>query len=762
MRTSSLFLLLAAASRAIPSLAEEASAEATEVSAAGGCRNPEVSDGIRREWRTFSSVEKAAYITAVNCLARKPHTSALKPTYPRSNIPSVNINASMVYALTTRLRWFVNAHIQQLKAQCGYRGVMPYWDWSQDSLSLNTSGIFSTNSVTGLGGFGDPLNDYQITTGGFSNMTVAYPVYVDMRKRVHKHRIRRQFTPFPYLDWYWLQRPNEAANATITKAYIDAAINGYVGDFVGFQNATEKAQAFHPNIHMILGGDMAGTCPTAAGPSCTGAQEPGQRQGLQGGLCEYIHGPCVPEWVSSLVEHHDCHPNGWHVPIQDYPKYAEHCWWGFVLYLSVVGSGVEVAESELFDFRRISNSGIDHMRGVIIITWIVPGFPRDARAVESSTSAPAGSCLPTLGIGKVCLKGRSPPSHPLRPSPSVFRRAKPSLIYSDNFQHAPKRHCLAKCNTCFSEAPTVTDPFVFVVSIRSLIPTTQDQPERRYTSQYPVPTASQLSIYTPTSKREFGGLFSPAAAPRHPPAFRDSTLNPRSSIQTTSTGVSFPHTSPHPFGLPFYNPPEQMSDVALAPLIAGNAKWAAEVREQYPTFFADAAKGQSPKVLWIGCADSRVPESTVLGCKPGEIFVHRNIANQFHPEDDSALAVLTYAVENLGVEHTAACHAAAQNISGAASPATTPLARWLNPLTQLAASLASGKTDSHDTSTELSTLVEANVRKQVDNVVDTDVVQRAWASGKQGASSVMRASNVFSHSTGTIKDLKVTANPPAY
>jgi carbonic anhydrase len=69
-----------------------------------------------------------------------------------------------------------------------------------------------------------------------------------------------------------------------------------------------------------------------------------------------------------------------------------------------------------------------------------------------------------------------------------------------------------------------------------------------------------------------------------------------------------------------------MSEAALAPLIAGNAKWAADVRAKYPTFFADAAKGQSPKVLWIGCADSRVPESTVLGCKPGEVFVHRNIA----------------------------------------------------------------------------------------------------------------------------------------
>lgn len=120
------------------------------------------------------------------------------------------------------------------------------------------------------------------------------------------------------------------------------------------------------------------------------------------------------------------------------------------------------------------------------------------------------------------------------------------------------------------------------------------------------------------------GLFSPAATPRHPSPFRDSALIPRSSSHT-STSAPLPLSS-NPFSLPYYNPLEEMSEAVLAPLIAGNAKWAADIRAKYPTFFADAAKGQSPKVLWIGCADSRVPESTVLGCKPGEVFVHRNIA----------------------------------------------------------------------------------------------------------------------------------------
>ncbi|KAG8688710.1 hypothetical protein FRC09_012768 [Ceratobasidium sp. 395] len=255
------------------------------------------------------------------------------------------------------------------------------------------------------------------------------------------------------------------------------------------------------------------------------------------------------------------------------------------------------------------------------------------------------------------------------------------------------------------------------------------------------------------------GLFAPAAAPRSPSPFHPRPPPPAHIP---------PRTAPEPFGLPIFDPFEKMSEAALAPLIAGNAKWAAEVRTKYPTFFADAAKGQSPKVLWIGCADSRVPESTVLGCKPGEVFVHRNIANQFPPEDDSALAVLTYAVENLGVEHiviaghtqcggAAACHAAAQTLNSAGPP-TTPLARWLGPLTDLAASLAQEKHDAHDTSAELASLVDANVRKQVENVVDTDVIQRAWAAGKQ----VYVHGWVYVIETGTIKDLKITVNPPAY
>lgn len=114
----------------------------------------------------------------------------------------------------------------------------------------------------------------------------------------------------------------------------------------------------------------------------------------------------------------------------------------------------------------------------------------------------------------------------------------------------------------------------------------------------------------------------------------------------------------------------------LAQFQAANEEWRKAVLQVAPDFFEKSAKGQTPKVLWFGCADSRVPESVVLAAKPGDLFVHRNIAkyaphrpfrnarfpstylltnfffpSQFHPDDDSALSVLTYAVEHVGVQH---------------------------------------------------------------------------------------------------------------
>ncbi|KAA1472334.1 carbonic anhydrase [Dentipellis sp. KUC8613] len=217
-------------------------------------------------------------------------------------------------------------------------------------------------------------------------------------------------------------------------------------------------------------------------------------------------------------------------------------------------------------------------------------------------------------------------------------------------------------------------------------------------------------------------------------------------------------------------------DAAVARLFTANNQWADAVRSTEPTFFQQQSKGQAPKVLWIGCADSRVPESVVTASKPGDIFVHRNIANQFHLDDDSALSVLTYAIDHLGVEHViivghthcggaAACYEAAlaqaqsqsQSPSQAAPEApTTPLARWLAPLTALVASLRLSTTPAAQA---MPLIVEENVRAQVANVVAAPPLQGAWADPAR--KKVWVHGWVYEVENGTLKDLGVTQGPPA-
>lgn len=207
-------------------------------------------------------------------------------------------------------------------------------------------------------------------------------------------------------------------------------------------------------------------------------------------------------------------------------------------------------------------------------------------------------------------------------------------------------------------------------------------------------------------------------------------------------------------------------DPAIARIFTANSQWADAVSDAEPQFFQASAKGQSPNVLWIGCADSRVPESVVTASKPGDIFVHRNIANQFHPDDDSALSVLTYAVHELGVQHVVvvghthcggakACYSAA--CAGAAAPGSssapaTPLERWLAPLTALAASL---RLSTAPPEYALPLLVEENVKAQVANVVKAAPLLDAWRAQKR----VWVHGWVYEVEKGTLKDLGVSKGP---
>jgi len=200
-------------------------------------------------------------------------------------------------------------------------------------------------------------------------------------------------------------------------------------------------------------------------------------------------------------------------------------------------------------------------------------------------------------------------------------------------------------------------------------------------------------------------------------------------------------------------------------LLASNARWAQDVSQSQPSFFPQSAKGQQPKVLWIGCADSRVPESVVMACAPGDIFVHRNIANQFSLNDQSALSVLQYAVDFVGVEHViiaghsgcggaAACYEAA--CGNALVHAETELGQWLAPLVGLATELGASRTP-EDKPAALLTLIEENVRRQVAALAASDTMRDAWAMGKE----VFVHGWMYSLETGLLRDLEVSQGPKA-
>ncbi|CAG9238916.1 carbonic anhydrase [Burkholderia gladioli] len=123
-------------------------------------------------------------------------------------------------------------------------------------------------------------------------------------------------------------------------------------------------------------------------------------------------------------------------------------------------------------------------------------------------------------------------------------------------------------------------------------------------------------------------------------------------------------------------------------ILAANAAWARETYERTPGFFDALARGQNPRVLWIGCSDSRVPAEAITHSAPGDLFVHRNIANLFQPDDDNSASVLEYAVRMLNVDHVIVCgHYGCGGVHAALMPPAADLphvSRRIAPLCALA------------------------------------------------------------------------------
>jgi carbonic anhydrase len=170
----------------------------------------------------------------------------------------------------------------------------------------------------------------------------------------------------------------------------------------------------------------------------------------------------------------------------------------------------------------------------------------------------------------------------------------------------------------------------------------------------------------------------------------------------------------------------------LAHLLENNRKWAARVRAEDREFFARLAHQQNPHYLWIGCSDSRVPANQITGLAPGEVFVHRNIANVVVQTDLNLLSVLQFAVDLLRVEHVIVCgHYGCSGVRATMAGERIGLAdNWLRQVEavysrhQALIGTTGSEADRHDR------LCELNVLEQVVNVTRTTVVQDAWARGQ--------------------------------
>lgn len=163
-----------------------------------------------------------------------------------------------------------------------------------------------------------------------------------------------------------------------------------------------------------------------------------------------------------------------------------------------------------------------------------------------------------------------------------------------------------------------------------------------------------------------------------------------------------------------------------------NVTWAERKTREDPGFFSRLAEQQAPDYLWIGCSDSRVTANDILDLDPGEVFVHRNIANMVHTSDMNLLAVIEFAVETLGVRHIIVCgHYGCGGVRRAlADERTAMVDHWLQPLVMMVRKHKSIFDALPCEAARLDRVCELNVEMQVRRVAATPIVERAWAQGR--------------------------------
>jgi carbonic anhydrase len=194
---------------------------------------------------------------------------------------------------------------------------------------------------------------------------------------------------------------------------------------------------------------------------------------------------------------------------------------------------------------------------------------------------------------------------------------------------------------------------------------------------------------------------------------------------------------------------------SLTHLFASNRAWAARVREQQPDFFQRLAQQQNPDYLWIGCSDSRVPANDIVGLLPGELFVHRNVANIVVHTDLNCLSVMQFAIDLLKVRHVIVCgHYGCSGVRAALRGERHGLAdNWLRHV-QDVRQKHEGKLISEEDGE--GRLCELNVIEQVANVCQTTIVQDAWARGQE----LHVHGWIYGLQDGLLRDLNTTVAAP--
>ncbi len=194
-------------------------------------------------------------------------------------------------------------------------------------------------------------------------------------------------------------------------------------------------------------------------------------------------------------------------------------------------------------------------------------------------------------------------------------------------------------------------------------------------------------------------------------------------------------------------------------LFQRNRQWAAATKAREPGFFTRLAQQQSPKYMWIGCADSRVPANEITGLDPGEVFVHRNVANVVVHSDLNALSTIQFAVEHLRVAHIMVVgHYGCAGVRAAMRGVRVGLAdNWLRHVHDVRLRHR-GRLDHLPPDQQEDILCEMNVIEQVGNVALSTVVQDAWARGQE----VSVHGWVYGLTDGLLKDLEVTMSGPEH